>query len=159
MKPVICMLMALVLLGAAFAKERPVENGTLVAILLLDTSHYYVEGEDKIYYTYQITARVGCTEYTGKYISEESGLAVAYMPGDTLEVRVTRQRWYARAPGEEKFMEIRHSSQRSIDKCKVSESGAQVSPVQGALPSPVFTSQVHHNFTACVFSPHWMLAE
>lgn len=110
--------MTLVLLGAAFARERSVENGTLVEILLQDASHYYTEGEEKVYYTYLITARVGCTEYTGKYISEESGLAVTYVPGDTLEIRVARQRWYARAPGEEKYMEIKHSSQRRIDKCK-----------------------------------------
>jgi hypothetical protein len=117
MKPLTCFLVALVLLGTAFAKERPVEKGTLVEIFLRDIAYPSARGISKTAYVYQLTVRVGCTEYIGAYSSESSDIAGAYLPGDPLEVMVNKQRIYARTPGVEKFMEIQVSSQRSIDKC------------------------------------------
>jgi len=121
MKPITCLLVALVLLGAALAKERPLENGTLVEIFLQNIVYPSKRGISKMAYVYQLTVRVGCTEYIGAYSSQSSDLVGAYVPGDPLEVSVTKQRIYARTPGVEQFMEIQIASQRSIDKCPASK--------------------------------------
>jgi hypothetical protein len=117
MKPISCFLVALVLLGTAFAKERPVEEGRLVEIFLRNIAYPSPRGVSKTAYVYQMTVRVGCTEYVGAYSSEASDVAGAYLPGDPLEVSVTKHRIYVRTPGVEQFMEIQVSSQRSVDKC------------------------------------------
>lgn len=121
MKPIASLLVALVLLGTAFAKDRPLENGTLVEIFLQNIVYPSKGGTSKMAYVYQLTVRVGCTEYIGAYASESSDMVGAYVSGDPLEVSVTKKRIYARTPGVEKFMEIQLASQRTIDKCPASK--------------------------------------
>jgi hypothetical protein len=117
MKLMTCVLVAFILLGAAFAKERPVEKGTIVEIALQNTIQSGTPTHSKIVYVYQMTVQVGCTLYAGAYSSPQQDLAQAYVPGDEMEVSVTKKRLYARFPGVEEFMEIEISSQRSADNC------------------------------------------
>jgi hypothetical protein len=117
MKPMTCVLVAFVLLGAVFAKDRPVEKGTIVEIILQNAVQSGTRTNSKTAYLYQMTVQVGCTLYTGAYSSPQQDLVQAYVPGDEMEVSVTRKRLYARFPGVEEFMEIDISSQRSADNC------------------------------------------
>ncbi|MGA3127775.1 MAG: hypothetical protein ABSD13_13770 [Candidatus Korobacteraceae bacterium] len=119
MKLIACMLAALVLLGVAFAKEHPTEDGKLVEIILTDS--YPDEHMQATMYVYELTVRVGCTEYTGTYHSPQKSLMEQFRSGDALEVGVTKHRLYVTVQGLEEIMEIRLTSQRSIDKCTMSQ--------------------------------------
>jgi hypothetical protein len=112
-----CVLVAFVLLGAVFAKERPVEKGTIVEITLQNVVDSGTRTQSKTAYVYKMTVQVGCTLYTGAYSSAQRDLVQAYAPGDEMEVSVTKKRLYARFPGVEEFMEIEISSQRNADNC------------------------------------------
>jgi hypothetical protein len=113
------MLAAFVLLGVAFAKEHPTLDGTLVDTILTDS--YFDEHVRGTMYVYELTVRVGCTEYTGTYRSPQKNLMEQFRPSDPLEVGITKHWLYVSVQGLEEIMEIRLSSQRSIDKCTMSQ--------------------------------------
>jgi hypothetical protein len=130
MKCIVRMIAVLVLLGAAFAAERPMEKGTLVSVVLHDTSSLADNYPDAqpgrvppgpITYTYEFTIRQGCVEYHGLFDSYHKRFVEDFKPGEQVGVRSTKRLLYVQAHGQSETLRMSLSSRHEIANCAVSK--------------------------------------